>query len=140
MHSVSNLTAPCATPGLFSIKFLVIVSNALVKQCGLFMLLIWGKRAETTSSALSWFGLPACVTGEHSEVAKAANKRVIVWMYPLLVLGVSWPGGELFGSGVITGLCWTARSSKLWAVLSSWCRKCARQKLFCLQKNPVFRL
>lgn len=42
MHAVFNinLTALRATPGLFALKFSAIVSNALVKQRGLFMLLV----------------------------------------------------------------------------------------------------
>lgn len=126
--SFQSYSAPCAALGFFSIQFSVIVSNAVVKQCGLFMLLMWGRRAETTSSPLSWFGLPACVTGEHSVVLKAANKWVIVWIYPLLV----FPGpGE---NPLVLVWSWTAQCSKLWAVLSSWCRNMQNRSFSAFRK------
>lgn len=54
-----------------------------MKQCGLSCCL-YRERGQKPLITLVLVRLPAWVTGEPSVVLRAANKRVIVWMYPLL--------------------------------------------------------
>lgn len=77
VHAVFNLTAPRATPGLLAIK-LCNCFKCFRETMWPFNVAYIGKEGRNHSSPLSWFGLPACVPGEHSAVLKAANKRVIV--------------------------------------------------------------